>query len=183
MKTTATLIASGLLITGCATEKPVPKKSAGPANTTIVAPATKEQAAALDQIKSLAGTWEKKGEDGKMEVATVFAVSSSGSVVREVMLPGAPHEMTNIYHMDGPTLVMTHYCAMGNQPVLHATSAKKGEIAFQLDHVLNMTSADQPYMGQLTLVIKDKDHLVEHWRGLKNGKANDEAVFELTRAK
>src|SRR2546421_11290186 len=84
-------------------------------------PATDAQRAALlDRVKQLQGTWEMTDDKGKNQVASVFAVSSNGSVVREIMFPGGPHEMTNVYHMDGPTMVMTHYCAMGNQPRLRA---------------------------------------------------------------
>jgi len=51
------------------------------------------------------------------------------------------HEMTNVYHMDGPTLVMTHYCAAGNQPRLRAASGTSGTIDFKTDSVTNWTAA------------------------------------------
>src|SRR5262249_8542890 len=105
-----------------------------------------------------------------------------GSAVREVMFPGQPEEMTNVYHMDGPTMVMTHYCAIGNQPRLRAKPGVPGQIALKFDSVSNMTSPDQMYMGELRLVMTDNNHLREEWRHFKHGKVEgDPAIFELTR--
>ena len=122
-------------------------------------------------MKSLAGTWEQTDDKGQKSVVSVFAVSSDGSVVREIMFPGTPHEMTNVYHLDGPSVVMTHYCAEGNQPRMRATGPDKpGAIALKFDSVSNLTARDQQYMGELTLLLKDKDHIVEQWTSFKEGK-------------
>jgi hypothetical protein len=137
----------------------------------------------LDQVKALEGTWEMTDENGQRQVAAVFTVSSRGSIVREVMFPGAEHEMTNVYHMDGPSLVLTHYCAGGNQPRLRACSAKPGTIEFGLDSVTNLTGADESYMGELTLVRVDENTLREEWRSFRDGELQPEhsPVFLLTR--
>lgn len=148
-----------------------------------VAPASEAQRAELlDRVKTLAGEWEMTGPDGKPMLAAVFAVSANGSTVREIMFPGSEHEMTNMYHMDGPSLVMTHYCAMGNQPRLRATRATGNQIAFGFDSVTNKTAADQSYMGEMTVTFVDQNNIVQDWRSLKNGKPLEEhAKFELTR--
>lgn len=140
-----------------------------------------DRAALLDQIKSLAGTWEATDDQGQTQVGTVFAVSSNGSVVREIMFPGGQHEMTNIYHMDGPTLLMTHYCAAGNQPRMRAQSGAPGIIAFRFDGISNFTRGDQSYMGEMVLTIKDADHIRQDWTSLKNGERQETTSFELTR--
>ena len=64
-----------------------------------------------------------KDEAGKMQAASVFKVSSAGSVVWRTMLPGTPSEMKNMYHLDGVGVIATHYCAMSNQPRMRCTSA------------------------------------------------------------
>jgi hypothetical protein len=155
-----------------------------------VAPATDDQRAALiDRIKSLAGDWELTGDGAAAfptgTTAATFTVSSNGSVVREIMFPGAVHEMTNIYHMDGPDLVMTHYCAVGNQPRLRAgATTPDGPILFDTDSVTNLASADDHYMGQMTLEILTPDTIRQTWRSYVNGKlAEDHAVFDLQRRK
>ena len=79
---------------------------------------------AFDELKSLAGTWrgEIEGEGGEAEAEKMdeaiheFRVSAAGTVVMETMGPGTEHEMINMYHIDGDDLVLTHYCAGGNQP-------------------------------------------------------------------
>src|SRR4051794_3675893 len=69
----------------------------------------------FDLLKSLEGTWEKTGPDGK-PTAVSFHTSAAGSVVIETMFAGSQHEMMNAYHMDGDNLIVTHYCAQGVQP-------------------------------------------------------------------
>ncbi|MEX2218406.1 MAG: hypothetical protein WD749_06555 [Phycisphaerales bacterium] len=150
------------------------------------APATDaHRAALLDRIKQLEGEWEGKTPEGGAG-RTVFAVSSNGSVVREIMLVGEPHEMTNVYHMDGPDLIMTHYCAIGNQPRLRAKAPKDGEsIDLKFDSVTNLAAPDGMYMGRLTLTILDPDHLRQEWRSYHAGVEDPShlAVFDLKRKK
>lgn len=153
-----------------------------------VTPATADQRARLlDRVASLEGTWELTDPEGKTQTAAVFTVTSNKSAVREIMFPGSPHEMTNFYHMDGPDLVVTHYCAQGNQPHMRARAAANpagsDRIAFEFDGLTNMTSPDQMYMGELTLVFVDADHVVQEWKSFKRGVAdtNHSPNFELTR--
>src|SRR5439155_8435497 len=72
----------------------------------------------LEKLKKLSGTWVATDKDGKptSEVVSVFRVTSAGSAVHETIFPGTDHEMVSVYHLDGKDLVMTHYCALGNQP-------------------------------------------------------------------
>lgn len=160
------------LLAGCASTS-----STAPHAVTPATPA--EQAALIDQIKQLQGTW--KGETPHGEGTATFTVTSSGSTVREIMFPGQPHEMTNMYHMDGSTLVMTHYCAMGNQPRLRAVAGKPGEIDLRYDGVTNLAPNADHFMGGLRIVIVDKDHIRQEWKGIEKGKVVDGPVFELTR--
>jgi hypothetical protein len=153
-----------------------------------VRPATDAQRAALlDRVKSLAGTWEMADAQGNRNPAVVYAVTSSGSAVREIMFPGSEHEMTNMYHMDGDSLVVTHYCAMGNQPRMRARLAEGGgakdRIDFAFDSVTNMTAPDQPAMASLSLVWIDPDHIRQEWRSWGGGKSGEHATFDLYRRK
>lgn len=148
---------------------------------TVPAP-TPEAEALFARVKALAGTWELTDEQGARQVASVFTVSSQGSVVREVMFPGAEHEMTNLYHLDGPRLVMTHYCAGGNQPRLRAEAVDGSTLAFHLDAITNL-AADASYMGELTLVSEGPDTLRAAWKSFQDGQvlSDHSPVFVLTR--
>jgi hypothetical protein len=141
-----------------------------------------QQEAAFEKLKSLEGSWQGKDDQGQQRVLAVFAVSSNQSIVREIMFPGMPHEMTNVYHLDGPSIVVTHYCAMGNQPRMRATGEEHGAITFRCDGVTNLTNPGQMYMGELTVAFKDKDHVTETWHHTQGGKRSDEpTIIELTR--
>ena len=76
----------------------------------------------LERLKALAGTWVAADKDGKPtdQVVSVIKVTAAGSAVQETLFPGQPHEMVSIYHLDKGDLVMTHYCALGNQPRMKA---------------------------------------------------------------
>lgn len=149
----------------------------------VVAPATSAQRAALlDPVKSLEGEWTMTDESGAEQVASVFTVSSNGSVVREVMFPGQTHEMTNLYHMDGTSLVVTHYCAAGNQPRMRAQAGPDPMIlTFERDGVSNLTSADETYMGGLTLTRTGPDTLVARWTSYVGDVPEGSIDFVLTR--
>lgn len=179
------------LLAGCATSsngcKCSPCTCGGAPAARVVTPASDmQQAEMLGRIKNLAGTWEMTDDAGQKQIASIFIVSSSGSVVREIMFPGSSHEMTNMYHMDGQTLVVTHYCAMGNQPRMRAplTDASADRLAFVFDSVTNKTAADQACMANMTLVFVDADTIRQEWRTTAAPGASDESTnFTLTRKK
>jgi hypothetical protein len=173
-RTTVALVLA--LLAGCSTANHGPK---------AVATATPDQKAQLlDRVKALQGTWQIPPHDGQPASDVVFAVTSNGSAVREIMFPGSQHEMTNVYHMDGPTLVMTHYCAVGNQPRMRAiASGPSDPIDLKFDSVTNLASPDQSYMGGLKLVFVDANHIEEHWTNYANGKPDAHQMdgFKLVR--
>ena len=155
-----------------------PPKKAGEAPCVPEAPA---KASLFDKLKPLAGTW--LGTDGKVKVES--RLTSAGSVLLETMMPGTPHEMVNAYHLDGDAVVVTHYCAMGNQPRMAASAEKApGVVVFTLRDATNVDVKTGEYMGQLTLTIRDADHVVQEWQSFKAGKAEGEITrIELARKK
>ena len=166
---------SAMALAGCASSS----SSSTPAKVTAATP--QQNAALLDQVKQLAGTWEMINAKGEPEGGSTFDVTSAGFAVREVMFPGSDHEMTNVYHMDGSTLVMTHYCAAGNQPRMRAAMGKPGVLDFKLDSVTNWTGGSQEYMGELTLTIKDRDHITQSWSSFVDGKRQPMFVMQFRR--
>ena len=155
----------------------------------VVLPAERPKVAAakpesmLDAVKTLEGTWTMPDPNGVVKTAAVFSITSSGTAVREVMFPGTEHEMTNMYHMDGNNLIMTHYCAMGNQPRMRAVATDGTTISFAPDSVTNLKDPSIPYMGQMTLTFTDANHVAMDWHSIKGGKpdGSHNAPFTLTR--
>ncbi len=140
--------------------------------------------AALGVLKGLSGEWEMVDEKGQTKPGVVFATTSAGNVVREIMFPGQPHEMTNAYHCDGGTLLLTHYCAIGNQPRMRAQPPRDHKtFEFKFDSVTNLHEANGMYMGTMTLTIVDHDTIREDWGHLQGGKPGAPTVFTLKRKK
>lgn len=152
-----------------------PKQAEKPAE---ASPAQK----AFEKVKALEGTWEMTDEKGKTQIGSVYSVTSAGSAVREVMFPGQPHEMTNMYHLDGDKLMATHYCAVGNQPRMVCTDFSKGDtLSFKVQDVTNMPDPKAAHMANLTLVMADHDHLVQKWESIDKGEVQEKVEFELKR--
>src|SRR3954454_8312886 len=80
---------------------------------------------AFDKLKKLAGTWVAADEKGQptAQVVSGFKVVSAGSAVQENIFPGTDHEMVSVYFKDGQDVLMTHYCALGNQPQMKLDAA------------------------------------------------------------
>jgi len=116
---------------------------------------------ALDKLKKLAGEWVYAGGEHKGDLAARYTVSSGGSVVIENLFPGTNHEMVTVYHLDGDKLMMTHYCAVGNQPQMHAEPATD-KLVFTCTGGSNMTESDN-HMHAMTLTFIDDDHFREEW--------------------
>jgi hypothetical protein len=155
-----------------------------------VAPASADaKAGLLGTVERLAGTWESYDDEKKEWYPHgTFTPGSGGTAVREVMMPGTPHEMTNMYTMDGASLCMTHYCAMGNQPRMRCTSAVKkpdGSVSlpFAPEGVTDLNAPDEPYMGKMTLTLHADGTASQEWWQIKQGKVTGEhhMVFKMRR--
>lgn len=140
-------------------------------------------AACFARLKTLAGDWLQKDEKtGKESLLVRYRVTAAGSAVEETIFPGSPHEMITLYHLDGDHLVLTHYCAAGNQPHLRATAASTPErMEFECVSVGNVRSHDENHMHLAVLTIKDANHLSAVWTALANGKPSHEAKFDVRR--
>jgi hypothetical protein len=121
---------------------------------------------------------------GAIDAVVTYKVTSNGSAVVETIAPGTPHEMVSIIHPDGDALVLTHYCALGNQPRMKA-SAKPGahDVQFTFVDGTNMKSPKDMHMHDVTFHFVDKDTIKTEWTNYVDGKPNDKAVFEMKRAK
>lgn len=143
----------------------------------------KDAEAKLAPFKAMAGTWTMKDDKGQEQVAMVTTVIAAGSVVHETMFPGSPHEMVNTYHLDGDQIVVTHYCAAGNQPRMACKAGAGGVYHFTLRDITNHAGPDEVYMGELTVTMKDADHMSQSWASFQNGKRSEGPAFTLTRKK
>ncbi len=150
----------------------------------------------LAQFRKLAGEWQGKDpEAGDAEMHVQYQVTGAGSAVVETLFPGTPHEMVTVVHYDKGDLLLTHYCALGNQPRMKAepaarpagdtgTAAVPKSIKFVFQDGTNMQSPNDPHMHAVTYTFIDDDHLKAEWVYYKDGKpAMEPTAFVLTRVK
>jgi hypothetical protein len=178
----ATLV---LAFAGCSTDGS--KSAVGDAGKHDSRSDPKVSAEQFAAIQSLAGDWEGTGTAGteKMPVKVRYESTANGSAVLERMFVGTPHEMVTVYHRDGPSLVLTHYCAAGNQPHMIAVpgTAKPGVTRIDFDFAggSNFDPAKDNHMHSGWIEIQGKDHLLEGWNGYVGGKQDHVASLDLRR--
>lgn len=137
---------------------------------------------AFATLKTLPGTWEGKGMEGKdsnMPVQVDFKITGGGSAIISEIQGHA--DMISMFHMDGDRLLMTHYCAVGNQPRMQASSSPDGRtLTFNFVDATNLSLPDAGHMQKMILTILDGNHHTEEWVFVDHGKEH-KAVFELRR--
>lgn len=131
----------------------------------------------FDKLKALVGQWDATSPEGKTR--TTFQLISEGSALMETM---SNESMVTVYHPDGEAILMTHYCAAGNQPRMRATSSQGNSIAFQFVDAANLKGSGDGHMRRLVITFQDKDHVTEEWTWKADGKETI-SVFHLQRVK
>ena len=102
----------------------------------------------------------------------------------ETMAAGTPFEMITMYHLNGEDLILTHYCALKNQPRMKATpSADTSEIAFNYIDGTNMASDNVPHMHSLSFEFVGEDQVKAVWSMHAEGVEQSQAKFDLKRVK
>jgi hypothetical protein len=140
--------------------------------------------APLERFKALAGEWIA-AEDGDMvkkgDLVARYAVTASGTAVVETVFPGTKHEMTTVYHADGPDLVLTHYCMGGNQPRMRAKAAQGPRFDFAYDGGTNIDPQRDRHMHSATFDLAAPDEIRSEWNEIAGGKTVFVARMHLVR--
>ena len=147
----------------------------------VTARATEEKAkgsGAFEKLKALAGEWRTQTPDGTAHKVSYRLVSSGTAVMEELEYGG----MITVYHQDGDSLVLTHYCAGGNQPRMRAKPTAGNTLEFRFQDVSNLPDPKSQHMRHMTMTIKDADHISEQWTFYNEGVETVE-TFELMRVK
>jgi len=124
-------------------------------------------AAALERIKSMAGTWNGTTEwtgarTGTGSMTASYYLTGNGSAVVEDLGDSSTPVMTSVYHLDGDDLRMTHYCGAQNQPRLKAAriDMSRGFIEFAFVDITNLKTPESPHVHGAELQFVDADHVV-----------------------
>lgn len=128
--------------------------------------------AGLEKMKGLVGTWVMADKDGKPtdQLVSVIKLTAGGSAIHETLFPGEPQEMISIYTADGSDLVMTHYCMLGNQPRMKASTKSLGnKLNFEFAGGGNLDPGKDKHMHAAVLTIVDADHYEVEGVAWENG--------------
>ena len=129
---------------------------------------------AFEFLKTLTGEWERSGDahdHGGDAHSVAFRPTAAGSAVMETMFEGEPMEMISIYHMDGDKLLLTHYCALQNAPIMRfEKSDKPGEIKFVFQGGTNFDPQVDAHVHEGVMRVKDANTLESSFVGYSDGK-------------
>jgi hypothetical protein len=133
---------------------------------------------AFNAIKNMPGTWEGQTSEGDTVQVNFKTVSRGSAIVSEIL---GKEDMISVFNLDGSRLLMTHYCAMGNQPRMQASLSPDGKtITFTYVDATNLATPDAGHMQRMVLTVLDENHHIEEWTFADHGKEH-KAVFDLHR--
>ncbi|MGN6182855.1 MAG: hypothetical protein ACTHQM_04295 [Thermoanaerobaculia bacterium] len=125
--------------------------------------------AAFAKIKALAGKHDVNLMTPDGEKSTIeYKVSAAGTAVFETMFAGQPHEMITVYTVDKDTVLATHYCAGGNQPImrLNAEKSTANELVFEMERITGNVTPD--HINGVTFTFGDGGKVEESWSSTKS---------------
>ena len=155
----------------------------------------------MAKLSKLEGDWVLLDENGEETgvIGSKFRVTPAGSglMVLEEMFPDSldGHETINVYQADGERVLITHYCAVANQPQVEVRSTDdENRLELNFDGITNQPSPDADHMRQAEYIFHGevrqaeyifhgKNRLTTRWRSMTDGKLSDEnsITFELKR--
>ena len=120
------------------------------------------------QLKSLAGSWEGRSSDGQPLLVSYRETAGGSALMSEIQ---GDHGMISMINMDGPNkLLMTHYCAAGNEPRMQATVSPDGKtVTFTFFDGTNIAPG-AGHMQSVVLTMLDDNHHTEDWTFVAQGK-------------
>jgi hypothetical protein len=138
--------------------------------------------ATFKKLKTLKGYWTGMASDGR-PIQVSNRVTSGGSALMSAM-QGQEDTVTMI-HLDGDRVLLTHYCATGNQPRMVGTVSPDGKtITFIYLDATNLLSSQQGHMQRVVFNLIDSDHHTESWEFVAaDGKQQMHEFFDLRRTK
>ena len=139
----------------------------------------------FDRLKALTGDWvdaDGAADGSSRPIVARYSVTAGGTAVMETLFPGTAHEMVTLYTHEGKALVLTHYCAAGNQPHMHAGEFNGHSLSFVLDGGANINTKVDTHMHSVKHEFVNGDELRSEWQSWEKGKPDGPAkIFHLKR--
>ena len=138
--------------------------------------------AQFQRFVDLEGDWRVVGGDHALGASHLYRTVASGSAVVETAFPGDDHEMITVFHLDGPNLVLTHYCAAGNQPHMVAEASEGNEISFLFVSAANLLTPEDGHMHDARFTFLNENRFTTTWSFWEGGQQSGEPmVMEIER--
>lgn len=140
--------------------------------------------AKFELLKQLVGKWEgiRLSPEGEKKAVVEYQLTSAGTVLTERLFPDQPDEMFSLYHGDGDNILMTHYCALGNQPRMKlAETDAPNVLKFVYLDGTSMKSVQDPHMHQLTMTLVGHDKMTHEWVFFAGGEKQFVVRLDLQR--
>ncbi len=119
------------------------------------------QNSALEAFGRLEGAWAITSRDRTLPIRMTYQRASNGTIVTEQF--GLE---LSVFAMNGPTLTLTHYCNVGNQPRLRLRPQPNPQTYdFELVEVVNLQPAKPDHVERMVYRFVD-DRTIElqiHW--------------------
>ena len=137
-------------------------------------------------FQALEGTWMTTEDATDPGVEVRYRLTGGGTVVEETIAPGTDGEMVTMIHPDGAGLVLTHYCAAGNQPRMRAKPAAPREeeaedlVDFRFTDGTNL-GAGEAHMNRVVFRFLSSDHLHATWILVQDGEILETVSMDLVR--
>jgi hypothetical protein len=151
--------------------------------TALAAVAEPNSQKSFDILKAFSGAWEGKTSQGQPVTVSYRLTAGGSALMSEIVMPEmkTDHDMISMFHMDNDRLLLTHYCATGNQPRMVASLSADGKsITFDFLDATNLASLSTGHMNRVVFTIADANHHTEDWRFIQDGKEIVES-FDLSR--
>jgi hypothetical protein len=150
--------------------------------TALAAVAEPNSQKSFDMLKTFSGSWEGKTSQGQPVQVSYRMTAGGSALMSEIVMPDMKmHDMISMFHMDGDRMLMTHYCATGNQPRMVASLSPDGKsVTFDFVDATNLATPSAGHMNRVIFSVVDANHHTEEWRFVQDGKEVVE-LFDLTR--
>ena len=122
-------------------------------------------------LASLIGEWQGKDPEGKPVTAS-YQWTGGGTSLVETMTKAQKPVMMTMYHADKGSLMLTHYCKLGNQPRMRADMPEGAAktLSFNFVDVTNLANPTDAHMRKVSFNFQDQDHFTQEWMLSKDGK-------------
>lgn len=114
-----------------------------------------EPSAAFKRMETLVGTWKGtliRSNGDTLDLKLNYKVISNRSTIVETVFEDDT-EMVTLYHDEGEKLVMTHYCALMNQPMLNESRLTANSIHFEQSPSCTLSQDKDAYVNTYSLTV------------------------------